>query len=205
MHIKVRLNRVVLCIGLFFVFNSCGKKQLNPTEYIAWVEDEGNGLSVTKNLDNINYRLLYKPIDYIVAKELINNAIKKNEIESRKKELGNMNYFTLRIESKTSEELMRVNIKSEDEYYHRLEYFMGYMQDDIYLVDGTDTINPSLFHFERNYGLAPFNDFVLGFNKSNKDAQDLYFIYNDQVLGTGKISIKINKEDISDIPNIIIK
>lgn len=198
-------SSLLILFFLIVFFSSCSEKNLETADFVTWVEDEGNGLSVTKKFDNINYRLLYKPIDYIVAKELINNAIKKNEIESRKKELGNMNYFTLRIESKTSEELMRVNIKSEDEYYHRLEYFMGYMQDDIYLVDGTDTISPSLFHFERNYGLAPFNDFVLGFNKSKKDVQDLYFIFNDQVLGTGKISIKVNKENISDIPNIIIK
>jgi hypothetical protein len=200
----MKSNLLFLFVLIIFL-TSCSKKNLETTDYVSWVENESNGLSVTKELDDIKYRLLYKPVDYVVAKELINNAIKKNEVESRKKELGNMNYFTLRIESKKSEELMRVNIKSEDEYYHRLEYFMGYMQDDIYLVDGTDTINPSLFHFERNYGLAPFNDFVLGFNKSNRDPQDLYFIYNDQVLGTGKISIKINKDDISNVPNIIMK
>lgn len=198
---KNSLLILIVCSTCFF---SCNKKKLNVDDFIFWVEDESNGLSVAKNFDDIKFRLLYKPVDYIIAKELTNNTLKKNEIESRKKELGIMNYFTLRIESKKSEELMRVNIKSEDEYYHRLEYFMSYMQDDIYLVDGMDTISPSLFHFERNYGLAPFNDFVLGFNKINKTPEDLYFIYNDKVLGTGKINMKINKEDISEIPNIIL-
>jgi len=197
-------SRIQVLIVIIICLCSCGKKNLSTADYVSWVENESNGLSVTKSFEDIKYRLLYKPVDYILAKELINNAIEKNEIESRKKELGSMNYFTLRIESTTSNELMRVNIKSEDEYYHRLEYFMSYMQDDIYLVDGTDTISPNLFHFERNYGLAPFNDFVLGFTKASEKVNDLYLIYNDQVLETGKINIKINKADISGIPNLII-
>jgi hypothetical protein len=198
----VKLSKIVFCIGLFFVINSCNKKPLNQTDYIAWVEDEDNGLSIGKSFEDIDYQILFKPVNYILAKELVNGGIKKATIESRKKELGEMLYFTLRITSKHSNELLNANIKNENEYYQRLEYFMSYMQDDIYLVEGKDTISCSLYHYERNYGLAPYNNFVIGFNKLNAEIQDKIFIYEDKVLGTGKIIFKIKKEDIENVPEI---
>lgn len=200
--IKVGLNKLKL--GFFILlFYSCGKQNLSPDYYVKWVENENNGLSLSKDFNDVNFQILYKPIDYIVAKEYLNGNLKKEDIKNRVKELSNMQYFTLRIKSKNSNELLNANISSENEYYQRLEYFMGPMQDDIKLIENNDTIPCALHHFERTYGLAPYNNFVLAFAPSKSNNADKYFVFEDKILGTGKVTLQLKLKDINNIPNLV--
>ena len=202
-YIKVELNKIKYFFILLVLFTSCFKTDLSPEKFIIWVEDEDNGLSLTKEFNDVNFQILYKPINYIVAKELINGGLKKDQIQKRIIELGDMNYFTLRIKSNNSNEVLSANINEEAEYNQRLEYFMGDMQNDINLIEGTDTIPCALHHFERSYSLAPYNSFVIGFSKTKNTDADKVFVFEDRVLGTGKVMFKIKKNDINNIPNVI--
>lgn len=201
-HIKVGLNSFKWMVLVGFL-TSCGVKSLKPEEYVKWVENADNGLSLTKEFDDVTFQVLYKPVNYIVAKEFLNGGIKKEEVDKRIKELGSMDYYTLRIKSNSSNELLSANIGNESEYYQRLEYFMGPMQDDINLINANDTIPCALFHFERSYGLAPYNNFVVGFAGQKKIDDDQTFVFEDKILGTGKVMFKIKSEDRKNIPNII--
>ena len=197
---KIILLATILSVVLFF--ENCKKDELSPVEYAAWVENESNGLKVKKNISDYEFTLLYKPLDYVVVREMKSEELKKKLLDERKKELEGMQYYTLKIKSNTSNDLMKTGISSEDEYYQRLEYFMSPAQDDISLIDGRDTLPCLLYHFERNYGLAPFNNIVLGFAKTEdkKEQKDKTLIYDDQVLGTGKIQITIKGNDIEQLP-----
>lgn len=196
------LNKNIVTVFILLFLNSCVKTELTPTEYIEWIENEENGLNTSKSFDDISFHLLFKPVDYIIAKELLNKGIKKEDVFKRSKELGDMQYFTLRIKSLKSNELLKAGIKSENEYYQRLEYFMGYMQNDLYLIEGKDTIPCGMNHFERNYGLAPYNNFIIAFSKTINSNEDKIFVYDDKVLGTGKVMMKIEAKDINNIPSI---
>lgn len=200
-YIKVELSKLYWIILICF-FVSCGKRNLAPDEFVRWVEDAGNGLTVSKEFDNAAFQIIYKPTDYIVAKELLNGGIKKDEIPERLKDLDGMQYFTLRIKSTESNELLSAEASRENEYYERLEYFMDNVQNDLWLVEDKDTIPCALSHYERNYGLAPYNNFVIAFAKNNDKPNDKIFIYNDRILGTGKVMFKIKAEDINNIPTI---
>jgi hypothetical protein len=201
---KVVLSRFSwIIVVLFFV--ACGKKSLSPKYYVDWVENENNGLSLSKEFNDVDFQILYKPINYIVAKEYLNGNLKKENISKRLLELGNMQYFTLRIKSKSSNELLNANISNENEYYQRLEYFMGPMQDDIKLIENNDTIPCAIHHFERSYGLAPYNNFVIAFASSKINNSDKYFVFEDKILGTGTVTFKIKQQDINNIPNLVWK
>jgi hypothetical protein len=199
---KVELSKYILVLMVCLWLMSCQQKTATPKEYVAWVEDEGNGLSVGKEFDDIAYAVLYKPANYIVAKEFLNGGIKQPQIAERIKALGDMQYMTLRITSLKASELLRAGITNENEYYERLEYFMNDIQQDIYLVEDKDTLPCVLNHFERTYGLAPFNNFVLGFHKSNNKQVDKLFVYDDQLFGTGKVMIGIKASDINQAPQL---
>lgn len=200
--IKVVLNKNWLIVFVVMIV-SCGVKSLTSDEYVEWIEDPDNGLNLTKEFQDVTFQILYKPVNYIIAKELKNGGINKTEIPSRILELDSLQYFTLRIKSNKSDELLRAGINSEDEYYQRLEYFMGPMQDDIKLIEGNDTIPCALFHYERSYGLAPYNNFVIAFSKSINNNEDKFFLFEDNILGTGNVMFKLNNSDLKNIPNII--
>lgn len=200
--IKVVLSRLFVILILFSFLVSCKKATLSHVDYINWVENEDNGLNVGKEFKDINYQILYKPVSYIVAKELVNGGIKNNEVATRIKELGDMQYATLRIKVANSNEVMGANIKSQNEYYERLEYFMNNIQNDLVLIEDKDTLPCLLAHFERSYGLSPYNNFVLAFGKSINKKADKLIVFDDNIFGTGRVILKIENKDIEDEPAV---
>ncbi|MBA4241928.1 MAG: hypothetical protein C0448_14475 [Sphingobacteriaceae bacterium] len=181
---------------------SCEKTKLSPNDYVNWVEDNDNGLNVSKDFKGISFHVLYKPVNYIVAKEFLNGGVKKNETGKRITELGNMQYVTLRINVSNSNEVLGANLKSQNEYYERLEYYMNNIQDDLMLIEDKDTLPCLLSHFERNYGLAPYNDIVLAFGESINKSADKLIVFNDRVFGTGPVMLKINNKNLKNAPSV---
>lgn len=197
-------NIAALMIGIAFAICSCNTTNtIDPLTYIKTVEDKESGLKIEKKIDDFSFSLLYKPAQYISLVENQGQIVSKEQFDNRVKELDQMQYYTLQITSSKSNELLKAGIQNETEYFKRLEYFMSYMQDDIVLLDGNDTLNCALFHFERNYGIAPYSNFLLGFENRGKNLyEDKTLIYDDKIFGTGKINLTIKSSDISGLPKI---
>lgn len=182
---------------------SCTQKELSVKDYLAWVNNPENGLKVSKEIKDYKIELFYKPAEYIAINEQKTTEIDTTLFFQRIKEIKDFQYYTLKIESLKGTEMMRTNISSEHEYSQRLQYFSDLVQYDLSLEENNDTLSCQLFHFERNYGVAPYNNIVLGFPKpTQENAKTL--VFNDQMLGIGKIKLKIEKENIDNIPNIIL-
>jgi len=202
----VAIRNTLLILSVSLLAASCQRQMTQSSDYISWVEDEDNGLVVKKEIDGMEYNLLYKPHDYILAKEYSANILDKGRIEARRKELGDLQYFTLRIRAGNNNELMKAGIANEQEYYARLEYFMSGMQSDLYLVEGKDTLPCRMQHYERTYGMSPWNNFVLGFDNPEKNKQeDKLLVYEDKVLGNGKVMLKIKYKAIENVPALTLK
>lgn len=184
---------------------SCGQEsQLSVPDYLSWVNDPANGLKVAKELSDYRFELFYKPVEYIVVNEQRKWEVNPDVFTDRMEELKGMQYYTLRIESLTGSEMMRTGISTEQEYGLRLQYFSDLAQYDMKLVDGNDTLSCALFHFERNYGIAPYNNIVLGFPKIEGSTAAKTFTFNERVLGVGKVNLKITENDINNIPELIL-
>ena len=89
------------------------------------------------------------------------------------------------------------------EYFERLDYFVTYANQDIFMVQGQDTLLPKLYHFERNYGLAPKNTLLLGFDQGEKE-QDRTVYIDDQILGVGRVKFLFKNTDIKSTPTLKI-
>lgn len=206
--IVVKRNNIILFfLAINFAFTvACSKPStLNAKEYVAWIENPDNGVCITKKINDFEFAILYKPVDYIVAMESKNKNISKDSILKRKNSLKGYQYYTFRIRSFKDNEFFRTGMTSENEYYERLEYFVSNAQNDITLVEGKDTIPCAVYHFERNYGISPYNNIVLSFEeKDSLNTADKVFIYEDKVLGLGKIAIKIKANELSELPKLNI-
>jgi len=196
-------NQILLGASLLLLC-ACNQAK-EPGAYIRWVEDQSHGLVVQKEIDDIEYTLVYKPCNYILAKEYETQALRASQFGQRRKELEGMQYFTLKLKSTKDQELLRAGIRSENDYYARLEYFMSGMQNDLCLVQGKDTLPCLMHHYERSYGLSPYNNIVLAFeNKPASAGEDKLLVYDDKVLGSGKVMLKIRSEDIADAPSLAL-
>ena len=85
-------------VVIFFatVHSSCSKKKgINTVaEYISVVQNPENGLSTSKKIEDFEFSVLYKPLDYIIALENKDNKVSKDSINKRKQQLEGYQYYT---------------------------------------------------------------------------------------------------------------
>lgn len=194
----------VLFISVFILISCEKNRNLELDEYVKHIENIDNGFCVEKEIDELNFKLIYKPIDYVLSYELRNGSLSKDSVNVRKVGLKGYQYFTLQIRSKKDNEILKSGIQNENEYFERLEYFMSAAQDDLFLIDGLDTLPCLVYHFERNYGLAPTNNMLLAFEekKNSQQINDKKILFDEKVLGVGKILISIKANDLEKLPTL---
>jgi len=183
---------------------------LSAADFLSWVNDETNGMKVKKTIGDITYTCLYKPIAYEALLRLSDEKITDTLLNKEMDDIKGLQYLTLRITNiKGGKELLKESLQSNDEYYRRIEYCSFKMQDDIKLIDGNDTLDCKLFHFERVFDLAPEAVFVLAFasNKSQteEDVNNKILSFDDKLFGNGKINIGIDKASLNNIPSVITR
>jgi hypothetical protein len=188
--------------------------KLKVLDYMTWIENKQNGLKVEKKIGDFTYTALYKPYEYLALMELKKENVDKKELYKKMAEYDGLQYYTFRITAENQQqELLKVGISSDADYYSRIEYCSFKMQNDFKLMEGKDTLDCVLFHFERVYGLAPYATFVLGFplrkNGQNnnttitKSNDDKTILYADKIFGSGNIYMTITKEDLNNLPELI--
>ena len=178
---------------------------LNAADYISWCENKENGLIAERQLGNFSFSTFYKTIPYQALKESMSiDSLTEKEFNKTVKEYGDMQYFSFRItDIKGNQELLKANLKSESEYYARIEYLSFKMQDNFKLIEGKDTLKCSMYHFERVYGLAPYATFVLGFPRSkDSDVSSKSLVYEDNLFNSGFIYLNIDKEVLTHLPKL---
>jgi len=201
---RVSLYFAASCVTLLLF--ACKPSMLDPFEYVQWIEDAGNGLKKSKEIDKIEFIVQFKTTDYILLKEnSINPLSEKEKFENEKKELGDLQYFTLKIKTPEGTDPLKFCLSGQDEYFARVKYYSFEIQNDLSLVDGSDTIQCVLSHFERNYGIAPEITCLVGFppkDKKSPSIEDKSLIYYDRVFNNGNLVFAFSKKDISQTPKL---
>jgi hypothetical protein len=198
-------NVLLLLSGLLFF--SCSKNNLAHKDYAKWIQDEKNGLKVSKKVGDFEFSLQYKTVEFLALLENPDGFSRPEQLNDYISGLKGYEYFTLTIKNKDENEIMSAGIENDVEYFSRLEYLMNTLQDDIsMLTSNGDTIPCVLFHYERNYGISKLNNCVLAFESSNiKRESDRTLVYDDQILGTGKICLTIKGSDVQNVPALNLK
>jgi hypothetical protein len=200
------LNKVVLLFIAASLMCCNSKQTLNREAYIRWMNDPECPLKNEKQIGDYTFIAQYKPIDLVALGEFsIEDLPNGVAFDSIKKEFEGMQYFVLKIGvSDASKDMLSFGISNQQEYYNRVEYFATHAQQDLYLVEGTDTLPCRLYHFERTYGVSPFNNLLIGFENNmeadNVKTKRLHF--NDQALGHGMLQFNFSEKDLKNIPQL---
>ena len=185
------------------------RKEMGIQEYVKWVENKDNGLKSQRTIDHFLYTVQYQPSQYMVMKDVRDATISQNEMDEKAKEYDPYQFYAFTIKDTTgTDELLKLDIRSSEEYYARIDYFSNGMQRNVFLIDDKDTLPCVMFHFERSFGLAPECRFMLGFNKSKKNKyenSDKVLVYEDNVFGTGIIKIRIDGDQLKKLPLLVMK
>lgn len=189
---------------LLFVFSCATEKISDPLAYIKLFDEAGKGLMEEKNIGDLNFSLLYKPQAYMALKENREFAANTEKVKELIHNYDGFQYYTLRVKvnnQSLGKDVLSYNAAGAADYQERVKYFAFDMQKDIKLVSGGDTLPCVLFHFERNFGITDFSNFLLSFPQSKNVNEDRVFVYEDKVLGTGLVKLTVKAEDINQLPN----
>jgi hypothetical protein len=184
--------------------NRKNTEQLEPKEYVQWLQDVDNGIKKEKTIDDITFSIQYKPSEYIACIEEKKDQISDSILNEKNEELSDMEYYDLTISLTEGQgELLKHDLTSVAEYDARVQYFAFDMQQDIKLIEDGDTIPCSLYHFERTYDVAPYSKFLLGFVKGkNAEPGERILTFYDKVFDKGLIKFTYTNEDLNNIPKL---
>lgn len=176
-----------------------------PEEYVQWVQDEQYPLTKEKKIDELVFSARYKPHEYIICQEERKNEIPDSVMKKKVAEIEDMEYYDLKIELEDgSGELLKHNLSGGvAQYDERVKYFAFGMQKDVHMVvDGKDTVECGLFHFERGYNVVPYAKFMLGFPKQDKKVNKRMLVFHDKVFQKGIIKFHFTAEELKNIPQL---
>jgi hypothetical protein len=131
---------------------------------------------------------------------------KKVNIQKRRKELEGTVWFNLSLSCTDKPiSILRLGIKSQEEYDERLSYYLNRAMEDVRLIYGKDTLSPASYLFENNYNLTPQETMVLGFdlpNKTSYPVKDMRLSYYDRIFDNGLVNMTFFFNSIENIPNL---
>ena len=199
----MQVNRL-LFLCLISVLFSCQKENMTPINYLSHIKSVDSGMLKEKKLGGFVFHLQKEPIPYKFLIHHKQDNFSHMELEEYLKDMGGMQYYTLKIGVENSNEnILMYQLQSELDYQNRLGYFSFAFEQDIYLEENGKILPCSLFHFERMYDLTPMRTFVLGFEQNpNNENEDKTIVIDSEFFGVGKVKLNIKGSDIAALPSV---
>jgi hypothetical protein len=187
--------------GALLLLNNCRNMNAMPADYMRYVEDAGNGLRIEKKMGQVKFTAQYKPYEYILLKETKARPNTEEELQTNLKELSGYEYITFNIGAVSGKSSPIEKKDNNSEYFQRLSYCTSELQNDFLLIDGDDTLPCKMYQFERNYGMGPSNNILLGFQqKKPKEIHDKTLLFFDRLFQSGLLKFNIRASDIKQVP-----
>ena len=198
---QTKFNMVAFCFLSVLIISACSANSVPVKEYVSYILSSEHGLQQNREANGVVYTMQYKPVEYVALQYDPEHSYNSAEYEEHFKELQGYYYFNIKIASKDGRPLLENNENSQ-EHFDMLNYCEFSMKKDFKLIEGKDTVPCEIYNFERNYNLAPFNNFILAFKNIGNVKKDLKLIYTDKLFNVGKLEFAIRKQDIEHIPAI---
>lgn len=195
----MKINKIGTLLASCLIWAACGQSTLGPEQYLQYVEDANNGFVVEKELSGLHYVAMFKPAAYAALKDLTRkipaDEVDKAMFDTALSEYQGLQYYTIKMGAKESgKDVLLYNLSSEEEYYQRINYYSALAQQDIYLVQQNDTFPCALYHYERTYGVSPYNNILLGFNTGDStENQPAKLHFKDEGFKTGLLIFNYEK------------
>lgn len=196
------LVKLTSILSLVLLISCSG--DLNVEEFHTWISQEENGLIQEVENENFKIEVQYKPQNYLVSLENRGKKLSKKNYEEELQAKEELQYFNIKLISKTGKPVLKTNVQSKSEEDLRLQYYIGAFEHDIFLADGNDTLPCVLYHFERTYGALPFNNISVAFENNHKNTKDKTLLIADRALGFDLEQFTFNKRDIKNVPSLKI-
>ncbi len=181
------------------------KTELSPEEYTSWIKSEENHFFKTKEMNDVYFKLFYRPIPYIICNELKSSNISSKVYDIREQELEGYEHFILEIglTEPIQADLLKHKISSSDEYQQRVQYLAYQVANDIQIIQNSIVIKPHMTHFERTFDVSPNIKIILAFQTAQLNvSKEFTFQFEDQIFQKGIIKITFEENTLNVLPKL---
>lgn len=203
----------ILITGALTLLLSCGRQGMQSYEISSgrdaekFVEAEKEKNTYEKKIKEVNFRLRYISHEQMALRDLGDlSKATQTSFDSLVKGYEDFLFFNLEIEiDHFNEEMIHYmpDPNSMPGFEERTAYYSFGMQKDISIVLAEkDTIPCTVYHYERNYGVSPKNNFMLGFRSGA--VKNAVLIYDNTCLTTGPVKFALNEQELLNHPKIKI-
>ncbi|PCI93074.1 MAG: hypothetical protein COB15_16960 [Flavobacteriales bacterium] len=190
---------ILLCL------NSCQSK-LTEAELKTYIQNPENGLMQEKKVNNVEYKLIYKPTALMINQELRNKEITNGLLDSLEEKYSKHHYFMLSV-NVNNRDILSSKAGNKGEFGSAVYQLSFNMNEKTFLVnDNLDTLGLVDYVFPRMYGMSPATNMLFVFEKGDwEHTKSLKLHINEFGLNTGNTKYKFLAKDIKNIPAIKYK
>ncbi len=167
---------------------------LTRKEFEKWYSDNISHLSVKREMNNIDYKLEYIPSELMRAK-----------LNCAEGAYDKFLLFTLKIEVENKIDILEYPTPQFTTLDQKVHYFSFDMQRLITLNINGIGYPCVIYNYEKNYGIKPFTEILIGFDKPNIKTENYVIKLNDQYFGSGEINFSMESTLINNTPMLTNK
>ncbi|MEQ9064074.1 MAG: hypothetical protein RIE58_07845 [Vicingaceae bacterium] len=203
---KLRLSYFIRFLGALLVLcitTSC-QKESDRNGILAFINDETRGLIKVRENGDYKIQIAYYPSDLMALREIESAGFNGNP-DSVLEELNDMFYLHLSFSIKNQELLNRFAYDA-DLYQKVNRDFSFNMKDYIEIITSEKEVIPCMYaHAPLTFGMSKANTLLMCYSKELlEDADWIRIRINDPGMGYGYQQVKINVEDIEELPRLKI-
>lgn len=204
-----RTKKFFLIVSAFFLLSGCSNKTFdNEEELFEFIKEESNGFIQHKNVNGIDFTLLYKPTDLLVKQELGSAEIADSKrIEELRSKYNKYMYFNLSM-SMNNKELLSVAPNNRNEFGAMVNQLAFGMREKVFVyTQKKDTLEMADYIYPRMYGMSKSTSMLFVYPRKEKHLKETYLNFTIDDLGTytGEVKFKIPTNKINKEPSLSFK
>ncbi len=195
---------------ILLLTSSCKNKGITDMpSFCKWINQSSNGLTQTKNINDLKLAVKYLPPEYLAMKEAVdfNNNASPALYDSLLQLYKKNTTFILTISPENSEggDVMYRDVFDYKEYKQRVHDLNFDFTSYVSIESGEKLFPAELSNLENTYSLSKERNIYVVFSDSVLlGSKDIDFIFNDEIFNTGISHFTFQTENLKNIPEITI-
>jgi hypothetical protein len=182
----------MLCIIVLIFFAGCST-ELKPDEYITYIDKNRDKFCKRIERNGFITTICYQPVEYYAARQM--QIDPKISVQEALNKFSNTLIFTCNVKAKNIKDDGRMVLQGNGfaDYGKNVKRHTFGKREDIFLVDGEDTVQVADYHYERNWGIGNGDTFVMSFAKHHirSNLQQYNLRIRNMLPEIGTIDIKV--------------
>lgn len=195
---------IIISLFIFLTLGCRPKEFTSADELQKYIQDEDNGLKISKQVGDYKLDVTYRPTDLLVDQEVEGQTIDLKQLESIRHRYDTYHYFVLSL-SRDKKEALHNSGGGMDQYSELVQVLSFRMGDYVTMTTNTsDTIPLGDFILNRTYGLSTSTDLLLVFNREKSQDKDWIQVnLNEFGLGVGNQRFRFRREELDQVPRLV--